>query len=136
MEQEGYDAVRLLAEALIRTGGTGGRRLTNTLEEVRDRIFSGFPIELGPDDHVVTPRDELGLFAVAGPTERVDPWQEPGSEPWRAIMRTFTYDGSRTSVLDVDRRVFFPFWRKNQPGPRFFRSRYGIRSLAARDPLH
>jgi hypothetical protein len=32
--------------------------------------------------------------------------------------------------------VFFPFWRKNQPGPEFFRSRYGIRSRAARDPLH
>jgi branched-chain amino acid transport system substrate-binding protein len=136
MEQEGYDAVRLLAEALTRTRGTGGRRLIAALEQVKGRILSGFPIELGPDDHVTTPRDEIGLFAVAGPTERVDPWQEPGSEPWRAIMRTFTYDGSRTSVLDLDRRVFFPFWRKNQPGPKFFRSRYGIRSLATKDPLH
>jgi branched-chain amino acid transport system substrate-binding protein len=136
MEQEGYDAVRLLADALIRTGGTGGRRLTTALEQVRNRIFSGFPIELGPDDHVAPPRDELGLFAVAGPKELVDPWQEPGSEPWRPIMRTFTHDGSRTSVLDIDRRVFFPFWRRNQPGPKFFRSRYGIRSLATRDPLH
>jgi branched-chain amino acid transport system substrate-binding protein len=136
MEQEAYDAVRLLADALIRTGGAGGRRLTNALEAVRDSLYSGFPIELGPDDHVIGPRDELGLFAVAGPNERVDPWQEPGSQPWRAIMRTFTYDGVRTSVLDFDRRVFFPFWRRNQPGPKFFRSRYGIRSLASRDRLH
>jgi ABC-type branched-subunit amino acid transport system substrate-binding protein len=136
MEQEGYDAVRLLADALVRTGGAGGRRLINALEAVRDSLYSGFPIELGPDDHVIGPRDQLGLFAVAGPDERVDPWQEPGSEPWRAIMRTFTYDGARTSVLDFDRRVFFPFWRRNQPGPKFFRSRYGIRSLASRDQLH
>jgi ABC-type branched-subunit amino acid transport system substrate-binding protein len=136
LEQEGYDAVRVLAEALARTGGRGGSRLTAALENTRNRTFSGFPIDLGPDDHVFLPRDELGLFAVAGPDERVDPWQVPGSRPWRALMRTFTYDGERTNVLDRDRRVFFPFWRKNQPGPKFFRSRYGIRSRASRDPLH
>lgn len=135
-EQEGYDAVRVLAEALARTGGAGGTKLTNALEKVNDRIFSGFPIELGPDDHVLLPRDELGLFAIAGRGERVDPWQISGSEPWRALMRTFTYDGKRTSVLDMDRRVFFPFWRQNQPGPEFYRSRYGIRTRAARDRLH
>ncbi|HEY3209001.1 MAG TPA: ABC transporter substrate-binding protein [Actinomycetota bacterium] len=136
LEQEGYDAVKLLAESLARTGGAGGRKLTNALEKVNDRTFSSFPIELGPDDHVLPPRDELGLFAIAGPNERVDPWQAPGSDPWRALMRTFTYDGNRTSVLDTDRRVFFPFWRKNQPGPEFYRSRYGIRTRARRDPLH
>lgn len=136
LEQEGYDAVRLLAEALARTRGKGGSKLTAALEDTHGRTFSSFPIDLGPDDHLFLPRDELGLFAVAGPEERVDPWQVPGSRPWRALMRTFTYDGERTNVLDRDRRVFFPFWRKNQPGPEFFRSRYGIRSRAARDPLH
>jgi branched-chain amino acid transport system substrate-binding protein len=136
LEQEGYDAVRLLAEALARTGGTGGRPLTAALEAVNGRIFSAFPIEFGPDDHVMLPRDELGLFAIAGPDERVDPWQMPGSEPWRPLMRTFTYDGQRTSVLDMDRRVFFPSWRKNQPGPEFWRSRYGIRTRASKDGVH
>jgi branched-chain amino acid transport system substrate-binding protein len=136
LEQEGYDAVRLLAEALARTGGTGGRRLIAALEAVNGRIFSGFPIEFGPDDHVMLPRDELGLFAIAGSDERVDPWQTRGTEPWRPLMRTFTYDGQRTSVLDMDRRVFFPFWRKNQPGPEFWRSRYGIRTRASKDALH
>jgi branched-chain amino acid transport system substrate-binding protein len=136
LEQEGYDAIRLLAEGLARTGGAGGRKLTDALEAVNDRTFSGFPIEFGPDDHVMLPRDELGLFAVAGTDERVDPWQTPGSQPWRPLMRTFTYDGRRTSVLDIDRRVFFPFWRKNQPGPEFWRSRYGIRTRASKDPLH
>ena len=126
----------MLAEALTGMGGAGGLKLTGALEARRDRVLSGFPIELGPDDHVFLPRDELGLFAVAGPRERVDPWQEPGSQPWRAIMRTFTYDGKRTSVLDRDRRVFFPFWRKDRPGPEFYRSRYGIRSLASKDRLH
>jgi hypothetical protein len=85
---------------------------------------------------VLLPRDELGLFAVAGPNERLDPWQTPGSEPWRPLMRTFTYDGKRTSVLDMDRRAFFPFWRKNQPGPEFWRSRYGIRTRASKDAVH
>ncbi|MGH2556341.1 MAG: ABC transporter substrate-binding protein [Actinomycetota bacterium] len=136
LEQEGYDAVRLLAAALARTGGSGGSKLTAALENTDDRTFSSFPIDLGPDDHLFQPRDELGLFAVAGPDERVDPWQVPGSRPWRALMRTFTYDGERTNVLDRDRRVFFPFWRKNQPGPKFFRSRYGIRSRPSRDLLH
>jgi hypothetical protein len=136
LEQEGYDAIRLLAEGLARTGGAGGRKLTDALEAVNGRAFSGFPIEFGPDDHVMLPRDELGLFAVAGPDEQVDPWQTPGSQPWRPLMRTFTYDGRRTSVLDIDRRVFFPFWRKNQPGPEFWRSRYGIRTRASRDPVH
>jgi branched-chain amino acid transport system substrate-binding protein len=136
LEQEGYDAVRVLALGLERTGGRGGAKLTAALEGVHDRTFSGFPIDLGPDDHLFMPRDELGLFAVAGPQERVDPWQVAGINPWRALMRTFTYDGERTNVLDRDRRVFFPFWRKNQPGPKFFRSRYGIRSRASKDPLH
>lgn len=99
LEQEGYDAVRLLAEALVRTGGKGGPRLIATLEDTHNRTFSGFPIHLGPDDHLFMPRDELGLFAVAGPDERVDPWQVPRSLPWRALMRTFTYDGERTNVL-------------------------------------
>jgi len=136
LEQEGYDAIRVLALGLEETGGKGGAKLTTALEKIHDRTFSSFPIDLGPDDHLFLPRDELGLFAVAGPDERVDPWQVAGGQPWRALMRTFTYDGERTSVLDRDRRVFFPFWRKNQPGPEFFRSRYGIRSRAARDPLH
>jgi branched-chain amino acid transport system substrate-binding protein len=136
LEQEGYDAIRVLALGLEETGGEGGAKLTAALEKIHDRTFSSFPIDLGPDDHLFLPRDELGLFAVAGPDERVDPWQAAGGQPWRALMRTFTYDGERTSVLDRDRRVFFPFWRKNQPGPEFFRSRYGIRSRAARDPLH
>jgi hypothetical protein len=31
--------------------------------------------------------------------------------------------------------VFFPFWRKDQPGPNYWRSRYGI-ITRPRDPLH
>jgi len=51
-------------------------------------------------------------------------------------MRTFTYDGRRTSVLDSDRTAFFPFWNKYQPGPNYWRSIYGITSKPKRDPLH
>jgi hypothetical protein len=80
-------------------------------------------------------RDELGLFAVAGPKERLDPWEVAGTDPWRPVMRTFTYDGTRTNVLDMDRKVFFPFWGKDQPGPEYWRSRYGI-ATRPRDPLH
>ena len=135
LSQEGYDAVRLLADGLDSTFGRGGSDLLRALESTRDRIYSGFPIDLGPDDHVFLPRDELGLFAVAGKDERLDPWQAEGSRPWRPVMRTFTYDGERDNILDIDRRVFFPRWRKNQPGPFYFRSRYGIVSRPS-DPLH
>lgn len=136
LEQEGYDAVRVLALALKRTDGRGGSVLTRTLESVvRDRVFSSFPVDLGPDDHEFLPRDELGLFAVAGPKEPLDPWEAPGSIPWRPVMRTFTSDGKRTNVLDMDRPVFFPFWTKDQPGPQYWRSRYGIVSRSD-DPLH
>jgi len=92
-------------------------------------------VDFGPDDHVFAPRDELGLFAVAGPKERLDPWEVAGTDPWRPVMRTFTYDGRRTSVLDMDRKVFFPFWGKDQPGPVYWRSRYGI-VTRPNDPLH
>jgi ABC-type branched-subunit amino acid transport system substrate-binding protein len=136
LEQEGYDAVRTLASALERDRVRGGAALTSSLERVKSLTLSGFPIDLGPDDHLFLPRDELGLFAVAGPRERLDPWQSPGSEPWRPLMRTFTYDGRRDNILDQDKRVFFPRWRKDRPGPFYWRSRYGIVSRPGRDPLH
>jgi ABC-type branched-subunit amino acid transport system substrate-binding protein len=135
LEQEGYDAVRVLRWALRQTGGEGGQGLVESLETVRDLAFSSFPVDLGPDDHLFLPRDQLGLFAVAGPRERVDPWQLPGSRPWRALMRTFTYDGERDNILDRDRPVFFPFWGPDQPGPKYWRSRYGIVSRPS-DALH
>lgn len=134
-EQEGYDAVRVLARGLGQTGGAGRAKLVSALEAIHGLALSGYPVDFGPDDHMFLPRDQLGLFAVAGPKERLDPWEVAGSEPWRALMRTFTYDGTRTNVLDMDRRVFFPFWRKDQPGPEYWRSRYGIASRPS-DPLH
>src|SRR6266536_1926415 len=74
LEQEGYDAIQALAYALDRDGLRGGRALVSALEGIHDAVFSGFPIDLGPDDHLFLPRDELGLFAVPGPIERLDPW--------------------------------------------------------------
>jgi hypothetical protein len=135
-EQEGYDAVRAVALGLQRDHGRGGPSLVSALETIKETSFSSFPIDLGPDDHLFLPRDELGLFAVPGPRERLDPWQSrTDSNLWRPVMRTFTYDGQRDNILDQDRRVFFPFWRKNQPGPKYWRSRYGIRTTP-KDPLH
>ncbi|HJP66496.1 MAG TPA: ABC transporter substrate-binding protein, partial [Actinomycetota bacterium] len=68
--QEGYDAVRVLALALERTEGRGGNALVTALETTH-KTFSSFPVDLGPDDHLFLPRDELGLFAVPGPTEKL-----------------------------------------------------------------
>jgi branched-chain amino acid transport system substrate-binding protein len=133
LEQEGYDAVRVLARALKVTGGVGGAKLTSALEDNQDVAFSGFPVDLGPDDHLFLPRDQLGLFAVPGRKERLDPWQVAGG--WRPVMRTFTTDGSRDNILDRDRKVFFPSWEKNQPGPYYWESRYGI-VTGPSDPLH
>jgi ABC-type branched-subunit amino acid transport system substrate-binding protein len=136
LEQEGYDAIQALAYALGRDGLRGGRALVSALEAIHDRAFSGFPIDLGPDDHQFLPRDELGLFAVPGPNERLDPWQSrTDPDLWRPVMRTFTYDGRRDDILDEDRPVFFPGWRKNQPGPYYWKSRYGIVSKP-KDPVH
>jgi ABC-type branched-subunit amino acid transport system substrate-binding protein len=135
-EQEGYDAVRALALGLQRDHTKGGGSLVDALETIKDTAFSSFPIDLGPDDHLFLPRDELGLFAVPGPRERLDPWQSR-SDPnlWRPVMRTFTYDGQRDNILDRDRPVFFPFWEKGQPGPKYWRSRLGI-TTTRKDPLH
>jgi branched-chain amino acid transport system substrate-binding protein len=134
LEQEGYDAVRALSVALGETGGEGGPNLVSALEGVHE-TFSSFPVDLGPDDHMFLPRDELGLFAVAGSNEALDPWQQEGTQPWRALMRTFTYDGKRTNVLDRDKRIFFPFWRKDRPGPEYWRSRFGI-TTRPEDAVH
>jgi branched-chain amino acid transport system substrate-binding protein len=135
LEQEGYDAIRLLRWALKETGGMGGPALVHAVESATDRTYSGFPVDLGPDDHALLPRDTLGLFAVAGPAEPLDPWEKAGSEPWRPIMRTFTSDGHRDDILDRDRPVFFPGWKENQPGPDYDQSRFGIVSSPS-DPLH
>ena len=133
-EQEGYDAVRALAVALRETKGRGGRALVSALERVHE-TFSSFPIDLGPDDHVFLPRDELGLFAVPSSQEQLDPWQNPDSPRWRALMRTFTYDGERDNMIDRDRPVFFPGWKAPQPGPEYWKSRYGITTRPG-DALH
>jgi hypothetical protein len=134
-EQEGYDAVRVLVEGLKKTEGEGGRRLTATLERLPAQTFSSVPVDLGPDDHLFLPRDELGLFAVPGPNEELDRWQKPDHSNWRPLMRTFTYDGKRTNILDRDKRAFFPFWRENRPAPFYWQSRYGITTRQS-DPLH
>jgi branched-chain amino acid transport system substrate-binding protein len=134
-EQEGYDAVRVLVEGLKRTEGEGGRRLTAALERLPAQTFSSVPVDLGPDDHLFLPRDELGLFAVPGPNEELDPWQKRDRSSWRPLMRTFTYDGKRTNILDRDKRAFFPFWRKNRPAPFYWQSRYGITTRPS-DRLH
>jgi ABC-type branched-subunit amino acid transport system substrate-binding protein len=134
-EQQGYDAVRALTEALAETRGRGGLALVQAMEGIH-HTYSSFPVDLGPDDHTFMPRDELGLFAMSGPDERLDPWQEPGTEQWRALMRAFTSDGRRTNIPDQDKPVFFPFWGKHQPAPMYWRSRYGITTRPAADPLH
>lgn len=123
LQQEGYDAVRLLADSLERTGGRGGDRLVRALEQVRHATYSSLPIRLGPDDHTLIDESWLGLYAVTG------------RDAWEPLMRTFTTDGRRASILDRDKRVFFPSWRRNRPSPSFRRSRYGI-VTGARDPLH
>src|SRR5439155_11214749 len=103
LEQEGYDAVRTLVAGLQATHGVGGVRLTGALESLPDHTYSSFPIHFGPDDHTFLPRDELGLFAVPGRSEPLDAWMVRGADGWRALMRTFTYDGESTNVLDADR---------------------------------
>jgi ABC-type branched-subunit amino acid transport system substrate-binding protein len=137
LEQEGFDAIRVLAEGLRTTGGGGGPPLVHALEDLPERTFSGFPIDFGPDDHLFLPRAEVGLFAVPGPGESLDPWQSPGADGrlWRPIMRTFTYNGERTNVLERDRKLFFPFWDMSQPAPDYDRSRYGI-VTGPNDPIH
>jgi ABC-type branched-subunit amino acid transport system substrate-binding protein len=133
-EQEGYDAMRAVAEALQRTGGRGGDALVRALESFRDETYSSTPIRLGPDDHVFAEQSHLGLFArepegVRAPGEDLEP------VPWRPVMRTFTTNGKRVNLTDRDVRVFFPSWRPPAPRPNYWRSRYGILSRPD-DPLH
>jgi ABC-type branched-subunit amino acid transport system substrate-binding protein len=136
LEQEGYDAVRALAAGLTADGLRGGDALVTALEGIHNSSYSSFPVTFGPDAHEFLPRDQLGLFAVAGPDEKLDPWQPLGSEPWRPVMRTFTYDGQRDDILNSDKTVFFPGWTKQEPGPWYWQSRYGIVTKYGRDPLH
>jgi hypothetical protein len=135
LEQEGYDAVRLLADALRRTGGRGGDSLVRVLESFEDATYSSIPIHLGPDDHVLAEESQLGLFAVAGPGEEAEPWLR-GRSPWRPIMRTFTYDGERVIILERDLPVFFPSWEPPAPSPSYDESRFGITTAPEADPLH
>jgi hypothetical protein len=51
-------------------------------------------------------------------------------------MRTFTFDGEKTNILDRDKQVFFPRWQRPRPSPKYWRSRYGIVTRPARDQLH
>jgi hypothetical protein len=132
LEQEGYDAVRVLAEVLRRTDG-GGDALIRELEAVADATFSALPLRLGPDDHVLLPEGQLGVFAVARPGTEA-PGEALATNPWRPVMRTFTYNGERVTIARRDLRVFFPSWRHPAPSPEFQVSRYGITSPAGTPP--
>ncbi|MGH2657903.1 MAG: ABC transporter substrate-binding protein, partial [Actinomycetota bacterium] len=133
-EQEGYDAVRAVAEALDRTGGQGGDALVRALEGFREETYSSLPIRLGPDDHVLAEESQLGLFAV---DDRAVPAGEAqGQVPWRALMRTFTTDGQKVNLLDRDKKVFFLGWKRRKPSPRYWKSEFGIVTRPDEDLLH
>ena len=133
-EQEGYDAVRAVAEALQRTGGAGGERLVRALEGFRDETYSSVPVRLGPDDHVLAEESQLGVFAVTD--QPLTPGEAQGAVPWRPVMRTFTTNGERVNLLDRDRKVFFPNWHRRKPSPNYWKSRFGIVTRSHEDPLH
>jgi hypothetical protein len=135
-EQEGYDAVRAVAEALERTQGSGGDALVRALEGFREETYSALPIRLGPDDHVFAEESQLGLFAVAAPGEPTAPGEALGVVPWRPIMRTFTTDGQKVNLLDGDKKVFFPGWHRRKPSPRYWKSLFGIVTRPDEDFLH
>jgi ABC-type branched-subunit amino acid transport system substrate-binding protein len=132
-EQEGYDAVRLLADGLRRSDGRGGDALVAALESFTEARYSSTPIRLGPDDHLLPVDRWVGIFAVEREGDG-DPWG-PSWAAWRPVMRTFTTNGERTIIPDIDRDVFFPSWRPREPAPDFWTARYGI-TTRRRDPLH
>ena len=134
-EQEGYDAVRLVADGLARSGGEVGGALVTALQAFRERTYSSLPVRFGPDDRTAIDDSQLGLFAVPAPDETPEPWFTEAPR-WRPLMRTFTFDGKKTNVLDRDKQVFFPRWRKPRPSPKYWRSRYGITTRPRQDSLH
>ena len=136
LEQEGYDAVRALGDALVRSGGEGGERLVRELETFREETYSSVPVRLGPDDHVLAEQSHLGLFAIEEPVDGALPPPEASSLlPWRPVMRTFTTDGEKMNFLDRDKVIFFPFWQPKRPTPKYWRAEYGIITRPS-DPLH
>ena len=134
LEQEGYDVVMALADALERTGGTGGEALVGALEAFREETYSALPIRLGPDDHVLAEQSHLGVLAVTDPAG-APPGEAFGPVPWRPVMRTFTTDGEKVNLWDPDKRIFFPFWHRKRPTPKYWRSEFGIVTRAD-DPVH
>jgi Periplasmic binding protein len=134
-EQEGYEAVRALTDALSTTGGRGGDALVRALETFREKTYSSTPIRLGPDDHVLAEESHLGLFAVVAP-DGPAPGEDLDPVPWRPVMRTFTTDGKRVNLAERDVRVFFPRWRPMRPRPNYWRSEYGIVTRPDDDSLH
>jgi ABC-type branched-subunit amino acid transport system substrate-binding protein len=136
LEQEGYDATKALAAVLLRTQGEGGERLVQELEKFREETYSSTQVRLGPDDHVLAEESHLGLFAIEEPVDGGLPPPEASSLlPWRPILRTFTTDGEKMNFLDMDKKVFFPFWQPKRPTPKYWRALYGITSRPS-DPLH
>jgi hypothetical protein len=133
-EQEGYDAVRAVADALDATNGSGGDALIRALESFREETYSSTPIRLGPDDHVFAEESHLGLFAVAEPGASA-PGEDLEPVPWRPMMRTFTTNGKRVNLAEADVRTFFPNWRPIRPRPNYWRSEYGIVARPGESPL-
>ncbi|MGH2706375.1 MAG: ABC transporter substrate-binding protein [Actinomycetota bacterium] len=116
----GYDAVRAVAEAVRRAGPE--RRDIITGLETFDRVrFGRLPISLGPDDHLFSERDVLGL------------WGKEGDSGWLPVMRTFTSDLERTDILEDDWPSFFEGTVPGGEAPFFRAATYGITSDAGDD---
>lgn len=124
-EGAAYDAVRALAEATARAGGTDRAKLTAALESFDRVAFSRLPLSFGPTDHVGPERDHLGLWAVNGS----DP------DPWAILHRTFTSDLERTNLLEEDWPSFFDGTTPGGEAPFYFTAKHGI-VTKEQDDLH
>ena len=120
-EWVGYEAVRVLAEAVRRAGAADPDKIVAALESM-DRVrFGHLPVSFGPDDHIVSERDLQGVWAMA-PRGRTGP---PG---WRPLMRTFTSDGAGSNFLKEDWRSFFAEADPRGDPPPYEKAKAGITS--------
>jgi len=135
-ERRSYEAALMLGWAVRRAASDTD--LAAVLEGLRGRRFSGSSVTFGARDHVAPNLGAMGLWVV--PEDGL-PVQERilrarlSEFPWVPLARTFTREGSRTSIRRALWPTLFGRRRSADRAPPYWDMLWSVRTPPS-DPVH
>jgi ABC-type branched-subunit amino acid transport system substrate-binding protein len=133
-ERRAFEATSLVGWADAH--GSDGDDLAKVLEGLSGKRFGGLDVGFGPRDHVTLDREDLGLWVVPRPDEKLSEREAlTRTMPWVPLDRAWSSRGRTTAARRDWPYLFGPGTRKAKRRPPIRRMQWGITS-GRRDPLH